>query len=105
MLDEGISHDGWHSVIFISVNINSQLIKFHHLGLVCISIFCFLNMLPHFLYGAGNDALSLTEEFGNGLSSFSDDSPSVILNEFKNKTLCHRNCKLLLNTFNLLTIY
>lgn len=34
-----------------------------------VVLFCCLTMLPHFLYGPGEDALSLTKEYGTKLQS------------------------------------
>lgn len=33
-------------------------------GIYTVVLFCLMNALPHLLYGPGNDALSLTKEYG-----------------------------------------
>lgn len=33
-------------------------------GMYTVVLYCFLTALPHFLYGSGDDALSLTTEYG-----------------------------------------
>lgn len=54
------------------------------LGMYTVVMFCLLTALPHFLYGPGTDALSLTFEHGtNGNDSF-----DALLHQRK-KSLCH----------------
>ncbi|KAL1493462.1 hypothetical protein ABEB36_011509 [Hypothenemus hampei] len=53
------------------------------LGMYTVVLFCFLTALPHFLYGAGADALFLTEEF----QVTANTSINVLLNTPK-KNLC-----------------
>ena len=59
-------------------------------GLYSIVAFCLLTALPHLLYGPGQQALSLTVEYG-GLSD--DNTTFEILELEKSKTLCRINCK------------
>ena len=54
-------------------------------------------MLPHFLYGPGEDALLLTKEYGAKLDSADDDSQPIIP-EKQRKFLClnrtnHEHCE------------
>lgn len=35
-----------------------------NLGLLTLIVFCMLTVTPHFIYGPGDDALSLTKEYG-----------------------------------------
>lgn len=60
-------------------------------GLFSIVIFCLINASPHFLYGAGNEALSLTVEFGGEKDSESSQDAQVAANQ---KSLCLRNGKI-----------
>lgn len=57
-------------------------------GLFTIVAFCLLTALPHFLYGPGDQALSLTREFG---ASENDEATLEILEKEKQKTLCRTN--------------
>jgi uncharacterized membrane protein YkvA (DUF1232 family) len=34
------------------------------IGLLAIVLYCLITVLPHFIYGSGDDALSLTVEYG-----------------------------------------
>ena len=38
-------------------------------GTLVIALACFMRMLPHFLYGPGQDALELTLEYGANLTT------------------------------------
>lgn len=38
-------------------------------GLYCVALYCFLNTLPHLIYGSGSDALQLTYEYGSNFTS------------------------------------
>lgn len=49
-----------------------------------------LSVLPYFIYGAGHDALSLTEEYGKGLDL---NSTQEVLYQHKMKDLCYENSK------------
>jgi hypothetical protein len=49
-----------------------------------------LTALPHYLYGAGEQALSLTIEHG---ASFDDQTTSIVMEREKKKTLCRANGK------------
>lgn len=60
------------------------------LGLVALVIFCFLSSLPHFLFGPGEQAISLTEEFGaDATSTVGMD----IVERERRKKLCITNCE------------
>lgn len=53
-------------------------------------VYCLLNSAPHFMYGPGDDALALTEEFG----AVKDDQQSNALQEINNqKLICQTNSK------------
>lgn len=55
-----------------------------------MALYCFINSAPHFIYGPGEEALSLTEEFGG----IRDVHHSRALQELKDKKLlCRRNGK------------
>lgn len=65
------------------------------LGIVTIVIYCLMNVMPHFLYGPGDDALALTIEHGG----VKDDDQTKAVQEINNKKLlCQRNGKKLLPT-------
>lgn len=55
-------------------------------GLYTVVLYCLLTALPHFLYGAGNDALSLTEEYRTNLNA---NLTLEVLQRERSKTLCH----------------
>jgi hypothetical protein len=59
-------------------------------GLFSIVIFCLINASPHFIYGAGNEALSLTVEFGGERDSESSEEAQLAANK---KYLCLRDGK------------
>ena len=55
-----------------------------------MALYCFINSAPHFLFGPGEEALSLTEEFGG----IRDVHHSRALQELKDKKLlCRTNGK------------
>lgn len=56
------------------------------LGLYTVVLFCLLTALPHFLYGAGTDALSLTKEYG---ANMNNNISLGALEANYEKTLCH----------------
>lgn len=56
------------------------------LGLYTVVLFCLLTALPHWLYGAGNDALSLTVEHR---TSYDANATFGILERERQRTLCH----------------
>lgn len=47
-----------------------------------------MNIVPHFLYGPGEDALYLTAEYGG---QFDANSTIEVLEKEKRKTLCNTN--------------
>lgn len=49
-----------------------------------------LSALPYFIYGAGHDALSFTEEFGTGLDL---NATQEVLYQHKMKNLCYEDSK------------
>ncbi|XP_065078887.1 solute carrier organic anion transporter family member 74D-like [Ochlerotatus camptorhynchus] len=57
-------------------------------GLFTIVLFCWLNALPHLLYGPGEAALSLTTEFG---ATYDEDQTKEVFEAQKAKTLCRSN--------------
>ncbi|KAG5683743.1 hypothetical protein PVAND_013008 [Polypedilum vanderplanki] len=58
------------------------------IGLFCIVLYCIITALPHFLYGSGNESLSLTIEYG----AVRDDGQSLEAQMIENrKFLCRRN--------------
>ncbi|XP_032662580.1 solute carrier organic anion transporter family member 74D-like [Odontomachus brunneus] len=57
------------SQLFVSVVLSYYAARGHRprwiaFGIYTVVLFCCLTMLPHFLYGPGEDALSLTKEYG-----------------------------------------
>lgn len=38
-------------------------------GMLTIAIFCFMNALPHFLFGLGQDTLDVTLEYGQNATN------------------------------------
>lgn len=60
------------------------------LSIVIVALYCFINSAPHFIFGPGEEALSLTEEFG-GVRNIHH---STALQEIKDKRLlCRTNGK------------
>ncbi|CAB0005693.1 unnamed protein product [Nesidiocoris tenuis] len=55
-------------------------------GLYTVVLFCLLNALPHFLYGPGDDALSLTMEYGG--STIDHNATQDALEKFHSSSLC-----------------
>lgn len=49
-------------------------------GLLLSSLFCFMNALPHFLYGPGSDALQLTLEYGADYNISNNNSHKISRN-------------------------
>jgi Na+/melibiose symporter-like transporter len=84
------------SSLFLSVFIayyggKSNRPRWISIGLVCIVLYCIMTALPHFLYGSGNEALSLTVEYG----AVRDDGQTYEAQLLENrKHLCRRNGKL-----------
>lgn len=59
-------------------------------GLFAIVLYCILTTLPHFLYGPGQQALSLTKEYG----AYENDSATLeILEKQRKKMLCNLNAE------------
>jgi hypothetical protein len=81
------------SSLFISAALSYYAGKGHRprwiaFGLYSIVVFCLLTALPHFVYGPGQQALSLTREYGATL----EESKSWEFKELeKQKTLCRTN--------------
>lgn len=60
-------------------------------GILTIVIYCLMNVIPHFLYGPGDDALLLTVEHGG----VKDDEKTKAVQETDNNLLiCRRNGKM-----------
>jgi len=38
-------------------------------GIFCVAMFCFITLLPHLVWGPGEDALALTKEYGGAYDS------------------------------------
>ncbi|KAL0126171.1 hypothetical protein PUN28_004946 [Cardiocondyla obscurior] len=79
------------SQLFVSVALSYYAGRGHRprwiaFGIYTVVLFCCLTMLPHFLYGPGEDALSLTKEYG-GKPRNSLQNASVI-SEKHRKFLC-----------------
>lgn len=57
-------------------------------GVLTFAVFCFMNAAPHFMYGAGEDALRLTTEIdGRQL----EGANATILATASDESLCHRS--------------
>lgn len=54
-------------------------------GMYTVVLYCLLTALPHFLYGSGEDALSLTKEYG---SNFSHNTTDSLLQKHRKQMLC-----------------
>lgn len=61
--------------------------RFIGLGLFLIACHCFLNALPHFVFGGGSEAIELTQEYGN---KYEFSNNSLVINE-NEKLLCRPN--------------
>ena len=57
-------------------------------GLYTIVAFCMLTALPHFIYGPGDQALSLTTEYG---ATKNDEQTLLVLEKENQKTVCRTN--------------
>jgi hypothetical protein len=61
-------------------------------GILTIVIYCVMNAAPHFIYGAGDDALALTVEYGG----IRDEEQTKAIQDVNNKKLiCQQNGKIL----------
>ncbi|KAK0090045.1 hypothetical protein PV325_003858 [Microctonus aethiopoides] len=58
------------------------------IGIYTVVLFCCLTMLPHFLYGPGEDALSLTNEYGVVSPISSNSSAALWAGDKERKFLC-----------------
>lgn len=67
-----------------------KIFNFNILGLFTVVLFCLLTALPHFIYGPGENALTLTTEYG---AQFDDDERMQIMEEQKRKILCQARGK------------
>ncbi|XP_008217820.1 solute carrier organic anion transporter family member 74D [Nasonia vitripennis] len=54
-------------------------------GIYTVVLFCCLTMLPHFLYGPGEDALLLTKEYGAQAAS---NQTTTVIHDKQRKSLC-----------------
>lgn len=50
-----------------------------------------MNIFPHFLYGPGQDALALTQEYG---AKMDENYTQNMFEQEKNKKLCRDDCNL-----------
>lgn len=72
-------------LLFITYHLgNKHRPRWMAVGLSCVSLFCFIAVLPHLIYGSGKDTLQLTREYGNLLNITSE----VSLTEDIEKTMC-----------------
>ncbi|XP_043494572.1 solute carrier organic anion transporter family member 74D-like [Polistes fuscatus] len=58
-----------------------------------VVLFCCLTMLPHFLYGPGEDALMLTKEYGGKIQNLPNTSTSSLIPDKHRKFLCLDNAR------------
>lgn len=78
------------SSVFVSAILSYYGGKSHRphwmaMGLVGLAIFCFMNVVPHWLYGAGEDALLLTVEHE---AEYRGNNSTAFLENEKRKLLC-----------------
>ncbi|XP_046672749.1 solute carrier organic anion transporter family member 74D-like [Homalodisca vitripennis] len=78
------------SQLFVSVALSYYAGKGHRprwiaLGVYTVVAFCLMNALPHFLYGPGVDALSLTVEYGG---HFDGNVTASLIEKQNRKILC-----------------
>lgn len=76
---------------FISIILNYYASRGHKprwiaFGLYCIAFYCFMNVLPHLIYGSGSDALQLTYEYGSNFTT-------NLTENYQNKDLCSEKGK------------
>lgn len=57
-------------------------------AIFCYGISNFMYILPYVFFGAGSDALSLTEEFGQ---TFNENSTKELIHQMQMKELCYAN--------------
>lgn len=55
------------------------------LGLLCFAVYCFITVLPHFIYGIPKDVLALTREFSEGGNS---SSSAEFIRQQNQKKMC-----------------
>lgn len=55
-----------------------------------IAIYCLISALPHFIYGAGEEALRLTQEYGD---EWLQNTSELIVFRENRKLLCNKNGK------------
>lgn len=72
-----------------------RLPRYVGFSVFCLAFSYFIYALPFAIYGAGEDALALTEEFGE---NFNTNSTEEIKFQKKMKELCHANSELKLKT-------
>ncbi|CAG9797785.1 unnamed protein product [Chironomus riparius] len=75
------------SVILAYIGGKSNRPRFISIGVVFCSISCFILAMPHFLYGAGDDALKLTKEYMESSNVTLDDSEKIKMERRSNR-LC-----------------
>lgn len=83
------------SSLFLSVFIAYYGGKSHRprwisIGLVSIVAYCLMTAAPHFIYGPGEESLSLTAEY-RGVKNEKDSLAAQLVDS--QKVLCRRNCK------------
>lgn len=60
-------------------------------SVLCFGISFIIYILPYFLFGASDDILSLTEEYGQ---NFNPNTTKELIHQMKMKELCYANSKL-----------
>ena len=95
------------SQLFVSVVLSYYAGRGHKprwmaLGLYTVVLFCILTALPHFIYGPGEDALQLTEEYNSNYLKYKNltskystdmlcDESNTVVNQCENDTLRESN--------------
>lgn len=81
------------SSLFLSVFISYYGGKSHRprwigVGLLIIVLYCIITILPHFIYGSGKEALSLTVEYGGIKDNKQTENVEIMEDQ---KLLCRTN--------------
>ncbi|XP_035719579.1 solute carrier organic anion transporter family member 74D-like [Vespa mandarinia] len=81
------------SQLFVSVVLSYYAGRGHRprwiaFGIYTVVLFCCLTMLPHFLYGPGEDALMLTKEYGGKFQNPDNNTITNLIPDKYRKFLC-----------------
>ncbi|KAG5676086.1 hypothetical protein PVAND_005940 [Polypedilum vanderplanki] len=76
------------SVILAYIGGNSNRPRFISIGVIFCALSCFILAMPHFIYGAGEDALKLTKEYVESSNISTIDHSIVAKMEQRSNRLC-----------------